>query len=186
MSQRLFCFVGGETGAWHVAKTSNVTGEPLPIAKTLSVVPGEAVLPQGALWILRGTTSNDRYVTRKEKNKLVAKQPSLGRPEATHAALIPIRKNAAWWMLAQDDRRKIFEDQSRHIEAGLKYLPAIARRLHHCRDLATKEPFDFLTWFEFAPSDTPAFDELVRELRASPEWEYVEREIDIRLVRHAA
>src|SRR2546428_7160638 len=31
------------------------------------------------------------------------------------------------------------------------YLPAIARRLYHCRDLG--EPFDFLTWFEYAPAD---------------------------------
>jgi chlorite dismutase len=186
MTQRLFCFLGGETGTWRVAKTSTIIGEPLPIARRLSVVAGEAVLPQGASWLLRGITSNDRYVTRQEKNELVARQPGLGRPEAIHAALVPIRKSAAWWALAQDDRRRIFEDQSMHTATGLKYLPAIARRLHHCRDLGTNEPFDFLTWFEFAPSDAPAFDELVRELRASSEWKYVDREIDIRLVRDAA
>jgi len=107
----------------------------------------------------------------------------LGRPEATNAAFIPIRKNSAWWALPQDDRRKIVAEQSTHIKTGLKYLPAVARRLHHCRDLGTDEQFDFLTWFEFAPSQSGAFDELVAGLRASPEWLYVEREIDIRLVR---
>ena len=65
----------------------------------------------------------------------------------------------------------------------MKYLPAIARRLHHCRDIGGNEPFDFITWFEFAPADTAAFDELVAALRASPEWQYVDREIDIRLVQ---
>ena len=60
----------------------------------------------------------------------------------------------------------------------MKYLPAIARRLHHCRDLAPDEPFDFITWFEFAPAETSAFDALLRELRASPEWRYVDREVD--------
>lgn len=185
MNPRLFSFLGGETGAWRVAETSTIIGEPLATAKRLGVVSGEAARSQGALWLLRGITSNDRYVTRDEKSELVARQPNLGRPDATRAAFIPIRKNAAWWLLSQDDRRKIFEDQSSHIKTGLKHLPAIARRLHHCRDLGTEEPFDFLTWFEYAPSAASEFDELVRELRASPEWGYVEREIDIRLVRDA-
>ena len=57
----------------------------------------------------------------------------------------------------------------------------MARRLHHCRELG--EPFDFLTWFEYAPADAAAFDDLVRRLRASEEWHYVEREVDIRLTR---
>lgn len=186
MTQRLFCFLGGETGSWRVAEINTIVGEHLAIVKKISVIAGETQLPQGASWLLRGITSNDRYVTRDEKDQLVAKQPSLGRPEATHAALIPIRKNGSWWALSQDDRRRIFENQSTHIKTGLKYLPAVARRLHHCRDLGTDEPFDFLTWFEFAPSHSAAFDELVGELRASPEWRYVEREVDIRLVRDAA
>jgi chlorite dismutase len=186
MIQRLFCFLGGETGSWRVTEINTIAGEPLAIVKTIGVIAGETLLPQGASWLLRGVTSNDRYVTRDEKDQLVAKQPSLKRPEATHAALIPIRKNSFWWALSQDDRRRIFEDQSTHIKTGLKYLPAVARRLHHCRDLGTEEPFDFLTWFEFAPSHSAAFDELVAELRTSPEWRYVEREVDIRLVRDAA
>jgi len=48
--------------------------------------------------------------------------------------------------LTQDERREIFEERSRHIATGLEYLPAVARRLHHSRDLGG--PFDFLTWFE--------------------------------------
>ena len=76
------------------------------------------------------------------------KQEMLLRPQATRAALIPIRKTAAWWDLAQDERRAIFEEQSRHIGIGMEYLPAVARRLHHSRELG--EPFDFLTWFEYA------------------------------------
>jgi hypothetical protein len=57
----------------------------------------------------------------------------------------------------------------------------VARRLHHSRDLG--EPFDFLTWFEFAPSDEAQFDELIAMLRATEEWAYIDREIDIRLER---
>ena len=125
--------------------------------------------------------ADERYVEREEKTTLVAKQEGLGRPAATRAALIPIRKNAAWWALTQDERRAVFEAQSQHIAIGLKYLPAVARRLHHCRDLGPSEPFDFITWFEYAPADSAAFEELVQALRASPEWQYVDREVDIRL-----
>src|SRR2546427_8424 len=73
----------------------------------------------------------------------------------------------------------ILEERSHHISAGIEYLPAVARRLHHGRDLG--EPFDFLTWFEFAPSDATAFEDLVQRLRAMEEWSYVDREVDIRL-----
>ena len=83
--------------------------------------------------------------------------------------------------LSQDERRSIFEDLSRHIAIGMEYLPAVARQLYHSRDL--NEPFDFLTWFEFAPKDAPAFGELVERLRATREWTYVDREVDIRLTR---
>jgi hypothetical protein len=65
----------------------------------------------------------------------------------------------------------------------MQYLPAIARRLHHCRDLSESEPFDFITWFEFAPEYEADFDALLKQLRATPEWTYVEREVDIRLQR---
>lgn len=83
--------------------------------------------------------------------------------------------------MTQDERRYIMEAQSRHISTGLKYLPAIARRLYHCRDISNSEPFDFLTWFEFEPTNELAFDELLTFLRASEEWKYVVREVDVRL-----
>lgn len=179
--------MGGETGPWHIASMITIRGEPLPRAVRLDVVPGSVFPePKGASWFLHGVTSNERYVTHEEQGLLVAKQPTLGRPEATCAALIPVRKTASWWSLPQDKRRGIFEERSNHVKTGLKYLPAVARRLHHCRDLGENEPFDFLTWFEFAPADSSAFDELVADLRASEEWKYVDREIDIRVVRDEA
>lgn len=184
VNPRLFTFLGGSAGPWAVTRCKAVTGEPLPAIERLDIrnaaVPA---LPEGAHWMLRGVTSNERYTTREEKTQLVSRQVALGRPEATHAALIPIRKNAAWWALTQDERRAIFEDRSRHTATGLKYLPAIARRLHHCRDLGESEPFDFLTLFDYTPADANAFEDLVAALRATEEWKYVDREVDIRLVR---
>lgn len=183
---RLFNFIGGNTGPWLVERVQAVVGESLTVVERVSLL-AEAMtaLPDDAVWLLRGITSNERYVIREEKSSLVAKQQGLGRADSTRAALIPIRKTPGWWALTQDERRDIFEAQSNHIGMGLKYLPAIARRLHHCRDLGPDEPFDFLTWFEYAPTDAAAFEDLVLALRASPEWKYVDREVDIRLAREA-
>jgi hypothetical protein len=38
-----------------------------------------------------------------------------------------------------------------------------------------------LTWFEFAPQHSSLFDELLAQMRSSREWQFVDREIDIRL-----
>jgi hypothetical protein len=170
---------------WHVVNTKTLVGEALPKVKRLDVVSGANIQSdRPKSWVLRGITSNERYVIRDEKKQLLAKQQGLDRPEATRATLILIRKNAAWWALTQDERRKILEEHSKHIQIGLRYLPAIARRLHHCRDLSENEPFDFITWFEFSPAHEVEFNHLVAELRATEEWKYVDREIDIRLERN--
>ena len=185
MAPRQFSFIGGDTGPWRVAEMGAIVGGPLPAARRLQIASGSEVPPDPqAAWVLRGITSNERYAVRREdRGQLVARQQVLGRPDATCAALIPIRKNVAWWALTQDERQSVFEEQSDHAKIGLQLFPALARRLHHCRDLSEREPFDFLTWFEYAPADEAAFNKLVAELRATEEWKYVEREVDIRLVR---
>ena len=63
----------------------------------------------------------------------------------------------------------------------MKVLPAVARKLYHSRELG--EPFDFLTWFEYAPAHATAFEDLLAALRATEEWRFVVREVDIRLER---
>lgn len=172
-------FAGGHEGPWSVRDMTAVTGAPLPMVERVAVLEGERVAAEAAIWALRGVVSHQRYVTKREHDELSARSPRLGRPEATRGALIPIKKSHAWWALSQDERRAIVEEQSRHIAIGLKYLPAVARRLHHSRDLG--EPFDFLTWFEYAPAEEAGFEELVTMLRATEEWTFVEREVDIRL-----
>lgn len=183
MQRRIYTFIGGSKGMWRVTRISPVTGVDLLAVGWVDLVNEDIrALPAGAQWLLRGVTSYERYTNQREKEQLSALQPPLGRPEATCAALIPIKKSAAWWQLPQDERRAIFESRSSHIAASLKYLPAIARRLHHSHDLG--EPFDFLTWFEYAPEHADSFEELVQKLRATEEWRHVVREVDIRLVRN--
>jgi Chlorite dismutase len=182
MSPLLVTFVGGDSGLWSVERIAAICGAPIQTVRRVAILEGSGDhTPSNPVWVLRGVTSHDRYVTADERKALNALSAPLGRPSSTAAALIPIRKSAEWWALPQDERRAIFEERSHHIAASLGYLPRIARRLHHGRDLG--EPFDFLTWFEFAPADSGAFDELCGVLRATPEWSFVEREVEIRLAR---
>lgn len=169
-------FHAGSAGAWQVIGQAASAGENLPGAPYIAI---DAAATDAA-WSLTGFTSNLRYTTRDERTTLDAGSAPLGRAQARMAALIPIRKSPDWWALAQDERRAIYA-RSAHMMMGLEYLPNIARRLYHSRDLG--QAFDFLTWFEFAPQDAGGFDELLARLRRSEEWHYVIREVDIRMIR---
>ena len=178
----LVSFAAGDCGVWRVERITPVMGESLPIATSLTVYEGNG--PEGIsdhCWVLRGSTGHTRYTNRAEVRALTGIQQGLARPQATRAALIPIRKSDAWWALAQDERRAIFEEQSKHIAIGMEYLPPVARRLHHSRELG--EPFDFLTWFEYAPEHENAFEDMLKRLRQTAEWTFVDREVDVRLSR---
>lgn len=179
-------FSGGLRGPWRVTQLTTRAGAGLAPVSHVQLRPAgqlPAPAPPGEAWALRGVISNLRYAEKAERAALTAVQAPLGRAEASCAALISLRKSAAWWALAQDERRAIFETASHHTQTGLRYLPAIARQLYYCRDLGLSEAFDFLTWFEYAPAAAPAFDELLHALRQTEEWTYVDREVDIRLVR---
>lgn len=179
-----YSFVGGDAGQWSVTDQYTIVGSPLESVTRIEIInaPANNLIQQGT-WVLQGFTSNARYANRDEIVKLQAVQESLNRSSSLCAAMIPIKKNAQWWAMSQDERRAIFEEQSHHTEIGLGYLPQIARQLHHSRDLG--EQFDFITWFEFAPEHTELFNKLLLQLRATKEWQFIEREIDIRLERNA-
>jgi hypothetical protein len=183
-SLRHASFVAGRNGPWRIDRIDQVVGEGLPSASRLSIIEGSgASAAIGDAWLLRGTTSNTRYTSTAEAIAMAAVQEDLGRPGKTRAALIPLRKRKAWWALSQEERLAIFGRKSRHTNIGMEYLPMVSRRLYHGRDLG--EEFDFLTWFEYAPEDSDAFEALVKRLRETSEWGYVDREVDVRLSREA-
>ncbi|CAD0001819.1 chlorite dismutase family protein [Flavobacterium chungangense] len=180
MTSTIFDFVGDNSGEWQVTSMTAYKGNPIESVSHLTKVPlGDLSQSEKGIWSFKGIISNLRYTEKEEKDKLTSIQEDLGRKNATLAAFIPIRKSETWWNLAQDERRKIMESKSKHTQSGMKYLPAIARKLFHSRDIG--EAFDFLTWFEYAPADAEAFEELLDTLRKTEEWTYVNREIDIRL-----
>src|SRR2546429_7636800 len=102
-------FVGSSVGSWRVLRVDPVSGLPLVWISRLEVTEEEAQQPIRG-WVLTGVTSFERYVTRAERSLLEGRQESLGRPSATRAALIPIRKSAAWWDLPHDKRRTDIAD----------------------------------------------------------------------------
>ena len=75
-----FTFVGGANGPWRVLRIDAVLGEPLVWVESVGIFDWHLEsLPAGALWLLRGVTSHERYVIRREHNLLAARQPALGR-----------------------------------------------------------------------------------------------------------
>ncbi len=125
-------FAGGTTGAWRVVRMRTLAVPPLTVVDRVAVVEGRDVaIPRDRSWVLRGVTSDERYVRADERSALLARQPSVGRPEATLAALIPIRKSAAWWGLSWDERQAIFEERSHHIATGLEYLTILVSSASH-------------------------------------------------------
>jgi len=176
----IVAFVAGPEGLWRIDGIMAPKGETLPPAARLAVLEGDGAEGAAGRWALRGMVGPGVDADQDDNEALADHEP-LGRPEARCAALIAVRKSPAWWAMSHDERRAVIEERSHHIATGLEYLPAVARRLHHAHELS--EPFDFLTWFEYSPSDQEAFDELVGRLRATEEWSFVEREVDVRVTR---
>ena len=182
-NERLTTFVGGYAGSLVVLSHSTLAGPPITRVARVEMLTGPVQeRPPTATWTLCGIATNDRYTTRPEKDALLRQQAHIGRTEATQAALILLKKRDDWWALTQDERRTILEEDSHHIAIGLRYLPAVARKLLHCRDLGGGAPFDFLGFLDFAPVHISAFEDMLGELRTTKEWSFMEREVDVRLM----
>ncbi len=144
--------------------------------------PGQLVEP-AAPFI--GVTQHVLYTGAQERFELTR----ISAPESGPiAVLIPICKSPAWWSLAQDERRAFLRGGAPgHFEIGLEYASTIYRRLYHARALPGSA-WDFLTYFEFPRERRDAFERLLLRLRdadENPEWQFVEREVEIWLSKVA-
>ena len=179
----IFRFIGNHIGEYSIASQVTITGLSLPRTNYLSISTVENNIPQEInfdSWVIDGIKSNLRYTTQKEKIELESSTGS-NFSRSYISCMIPIKKSDAWWNLAQDERREIIEEQSKHFSIGLKYMQAIERTLYHSKDL--NQAFDFVTWFNFYPENESLFNELVHALRESLEWTFVTREIDFRMFK---
>ncbi len=64
-----------------------------------------------------------------------------------YAIVVPIRKDAEWWITGQDGRNEMMKE---HAEAAVAYLKTVPRKLYHSSGL---DDLDFITYFETAKLD---------------------------------
>jgi hypothetical protein len=159
---------------WHVVRVESSAPVQLP-----ENVIGESIL-------FPGMTQHLHYTSASQNQALAQRSRAELAPSGeTTAVLIPIRKSAAWWQLAQDERYAHFQTNGQtpgHTAIGIEYVDRVFRRLYHSRYGSPPVPYDFLTYFEFERAYKEDFRHLLTELREverNPEWQYVEREFEV-------
>ena len=78
--------------------------------------------------------------------KTAMKTPTDAGPKP-YAIVVPIRKDAAWWITGQDGRNTMMTE---HAAATTAYLKTVKRKLYHSSGL---DDLDFITYFETAKLD---------------------------------
>lgn len=92
--------------------------------------------------IFSGLTKKANYVPGMPDNlKAELSIPSEPGPQP-YVIVIPIRKDADWWALPQEQRAAMMKE---HTEASLPYNKTVKRKLYHATGL---DDLDFITYFE--------------------------------------
>ena len=117
--------------------------------------------------IFSGLTKKANYVPGMPDNlKAELKIPSEPGPKP-YVIVIPVRKNAEWWLLPQEQRAAMMQE---HTEATMPYLKTVKRKLYHSSGL---DDLDFITYFE--TSKLEDFHSLVLALEKVKEFQYNRR-----------
>ncbi len=94
-----------------------------------------------------GLTKPANYVpSMPDELKSALKAPSEAGPKP-YAIVVPIRKDAEWWITGQDSRNEMMNE---HTAASVAYLKTVKRKLYHSSGL---DDLDFITYFETAKLD---------------------------------
>lgn len=115
---------------------------------------------------LVGMTQALNYITKDKSPNLNAGLIGATYSDATprYAFVIPVKKNADWWNLTDEQRLKEMET---HTLPTLANLVNVKRKLYHSTGL---DDTDFITYFETA--DLDAFNNLMLALAKVPENKY--------------
>ena len=184
----------GRFDRYAVEQIVPVKSESFFTGKTASLVRLETPVPLSPECSLeaefRGVVRHLQYTTQAHRTELQARSAKeYPASNSTSAVLIPIRKSAGWWGLAQDEQQAHFHkpaSRETHATIGFEFADKIYRRLYHSRYFDTLPAYDFLTYFEFPKEAAGAFKELLKGLRdveRNPEWKFVERETEIWMSR---
>lgn len=115
---------------------------------------------------LVGMTKALNYITKDKSPNLNAGLTGATYSDATprYAFVIPVKKNADWWNLTDEQRLK---EMNTHTLPTLANLVNVKRKLYHSTGL---DDTDFITYFETA--DLGAFNNLMLALAKVPENKY--------------
>lgn len=177
---------------YRVDRVVGVTGEP-----AVQLSPGTTLfrletaarigLPEGtaAKLLFQGVPQHLEYTTKSQRTELLQSRAEVPASADTVAVIIPIRKSAAWWSLAVDERMAHFQksrEKPGHTAIGAEYIDRIYRKLYHTRYSIETTDHDFITYFEFLKANEEDFKSLLKKLRDkdnNPEWGFVDREYEI-------
>ena len=117
--------------------------------------------------IFSGLIKKANYVPGMPDNlKAELKIPSEPGPQP-YVIVIPIRKDADWWSLPQEQRAEMMKE---HTEASLPYNKTVKRKLYHATGL---DDLDFITYFE--TSRLEDFQSLILALEKVKEFRHNRR-----------
>ena len=185
MNSPSFSFVAGDRGRWEVTSVAPVIGETLEWVPFLEIRNEYLMnVPVDFSWLLRGITSTRRYTNNVQQVNTMAAQPQLGRPEATCAALIPVRKSREWWDMTFEERKQIFESNSIRYPK-IRTVRNICPASHASSTIAVIWASRLISWHgSNTRPRTPLLSRILSQLSGlQKEWKYVDREVDVRLVR---
>ena len=98
-------------------------------------------------YTFNGITKKANYVpSLPDDLKTALKTPPDTGPKP-YAIVVPVRKDAEWWLMPQDGRNAMMKE---HTEATVAYLKTVKRKLYHASGL---DDLDFITYFETAKLD---------------------------------
>ena len=98
-------------------------------------------------YTFNGITKQANYVPGlPEDLKTALKTPPDSGPKP-YVIVVPVRKDAEWWITGQDSRNAMMKE---HTEATVAYLKTVKRKLYHASGL---DDLDFITYFETAKLD---------------------------------
>jgi chlorite dismutase len=120
-----------------------------------------------AAGVMHGLTKKANYVPGfPDRMKADLKTASDPGPNP-YAIVVPIRKNAEWWALSQEQRATMMQE---HTEAALAYHKTVKRKLYHSTGL---DDLDFITYFE--TSKLEDFHSLILSMEQVKEFKYTRR-----------
>src|SRR5438093_11915783 len=138
MEPLLVTFAGGSSGLWRVERIEAVRGAAAFPSRTACCDRRARRKDPGGLRLDPARGNKQRTLRRRRRARRAGRPPAVPRAAGGDVAR-PLREDLLSLLLRQVPpafRIRDGDERSARTRIGLEYLPAVARRLHHGRDLA--------------------------------------------------